>query len=184
MDIRSLIEIKKNPNVADFRPGDSVRVHSRLVEGDRERVQVFEGVVIRLRRGGINSNFTVRRFSHGVGVERTFPLYSPLLQKVEVVRSGRVRRAKLYYLRGRRGKAARIKAGVRGRPEEQIVVLPEEEEELEEEEAIAETEELTEEETAGVAEEGDIEAPDEEETGAAEASEDLEETGEEEEEER
>lgn len=183
MDIRCLIEVKKNPNVADFRPGDSVRVHSRLVEGDRERVQVFEGVVIRLRRGGINSNFTVRRFSHGVGVERTFPLYSPLLQKVEVVRSGRVRRAKLYYLRGRRGKAARIKAGVRGRPEEQVVVLPEEEEELEGEEAAAEAEEVAGEETGGVAEEEDIEAPVEEEIEAEAASEDIEETEEEGEEE-
>jgi len=130
MDVRSLVELKKNPDIADFRPGDTLRVHCRVIEGDRERVQVFEGVVIRLRRGGINSNFTVRRISHGVGVERTFPLYSPLLQKVEVTRQGHVRRAKLYYLRERRGKAARIKAASRGRPLERVAVFPEEEEEL------------------------------------------------------
>lgn len=149
MDIRSLIELKKNPNIADFRSGDTLRVHSRVVEGDRERVQVFEGVVIRLRRGGINSNFTVRRLSHGVGVERTFPLYSPLLQKVEVVRHGRVRRAKLYYLRERRGKAARIKGSARGRLQERAAILPEEEEET-----AGEMEEVAEEEDIAGAEEG------------------------------
>ena len=117
MDIRSLIELKRNPGVVDFRPGDTVRVQARVVEGERERVQAFEGVVIRVRGGGINSNFTVRRISHGVGVERTFPFYSPLLEKVELLRAGQVRRAKLYYLRERRGKAARIKAGRRRRQE-------------------------------------------------------------------
>ncbi|HXG35996.1 MAG TPA: 50S ribosomal protein L19 [Dehalococcoidia bacterium] len=117
MNIHSLVELKPNPNVANFRPGDRVRVHFRVVEGDRVRVQAFEGVVIRVRRGGINSSFTVRRISHGVGVERTFPNYSPLLEKVEVVQWGRVRRAKLYYLRSRVGKAARIKASNRWRQE-------------------------------------------------------------------
>jgi len=92
-------------------PGDTVRVHTRIVEGDRERVQVFQGTVIRLRAGGINANFTVRRIaSDGIGVERTFPIHSPRVEKVEVVRHARVRRAQLYYLRGRTGKAARLKA--------------------------------------------------------------------------
>src|SRR5581483_11578766 len=115
MDIQSLVEAKRNPNIASFRPGDRVKVYSKVVEGDRERIQAFEGEVIRVRGGGLNSNFTVRRISHGVGVERTFPFYSPLLDKVEVTRWGRVRRAKLYYLRERVGKAARIKASSRAR---------------------------------------------------------------------
>jgi large subunit ribosomal protein L19 len=135
MDMRSLIELKKNPNVAEFRPGDTVRVYTRVVEGDRERVQPFEGVVLRVRRG-ISANFTVRRVSHGVGVERTFPLYSPLLEKVEVLREGHVRRAKLYYLRQRLGKGARIKAAARRR-EEWVTAAPEEEEEAELEEPLA-----------------------------------------------
>jgi large subunit ribosomal protein L19 len=91
-----------------FWPGDTVRVHVKVVEGGRERVQVFEGVVIRRRGAGLSETFTVRRVSYGVGVERTFPLHSPRLEKIEVVRRGRVRRARLYYLRERRGKAARI----------------------------------------------------------------------------
>lgn len=115
MDIQSLVEAKRSPNIASFRPGDRVKVYSKVVEGDRERIQAFEGEVIRVRGGGLNSNFTVRRISHGVGVERTFPFYSPLLDKVEVTRWGRVRRAKLYYLRDRIGKAARIKASSRAR---------------------------------------------------------------------
>ncbi|GBD44259.1 50S ribosomal protein L19 [bacterium HR40] len=94
--------------VPDFRPGDTVRVHVRVIEGNRERVQAFEGVCIARRNRGINSSFTVRKISYGEGVERIFPLYSPRIDKIEVVRRGRVRRAKLYYLRGRRGKAARI----------------------------------------------------------------------------
>jgi large subunit ribosomal protein L19 len=103
-------ELETNPNIPELRPGDTVRVHARIVEGDRERVQVFQGTIIRLRRGGVNANFTVRRVaSHGIGVERTFLLNSPRLEKVEVLRSGHVRRAQLYYLRDRRGKAARLK---------------------------------------------------------------------------
>jgi len=99
-----------NPNVADVRPGDTVRVHARIVEGERERVQVFQGVVMRLRKGGINANFTVRRIgSHGVGIERTFPLLSPRVEKVEILRRAKVRRAQLYFLRKYRGKAARLK---------------------------------------------------------------------------
>jgi large subunit ribosomal protein L19 len=97
-------------SVPDFKVGDSVRVSVRVVEGNRERIQVFEGVVMRRRGGGINANFTVRRIaSHGIGVERTFLLNSPRIDKIEVVRRGVVRRAQLYYLRGLTGKAARIK---------------------------------------------------------------------------
>ncbi|HLH78677.1 MAG TPA: 50S ribosomal protein L19 [Chthonomonas sp.] len=92
-----------------FRPGDTVRVHAKVVEGDRERIQVFEGVVIAMNNGGVRKSFTVRKISHGVGVERTFLLYSPRIEKIEVVRYGKVRRAKLYYLRTKIGKQARIK---------------------------------------------------------------------------
>lgn len=106
----SLERLDRNPNVPEIQPGDTVNVHNLIVEGTRERVQVFRGVVIRVRQGGVNSNFTVRRIaSHGVGVERTFLVHSPRLEKVEVLRHGKVRRAKLYYLRDRRGKAARLK---------------------------------------------------------------------------
>lgn len=93
----------------DFRAGDTVRVHVKVVEGTRERIQLFEGVVIKRQGGGISETFTVRKLSYGVGVERTFPVHSPRVDKIEVVRRGIVRRAKLYYLRNLRGKAARIK---------------------------------------------------------------------------
>ena len=96
-------------DVPDFRPGDTVKVHVRVVEGARERVQVFQGVVIRRQGGGLRETFTVRKISFGVGVERTFPVHSPSISKLEVVARGRVRRAKLYYLRELRGKKARIK---------------------------------------------------------------------------
>ena len=109
MNIASLVEVKPNPNIPDIAPGDTVKVSVKVVEGERERTQLFQGVVIRVRHGGVGANFTVRRVTYGVGVERTFPLYSPLVEKVEVVRHGKVRRAKLYYLRGLSGKAARIK---------------------------------------------------------------------------
>src|SRR3990170_3336259 len=109
----SVLDLKPNPNIAEFGPGDTVRVHAKVVEGERERIQVFEGTVIRRRNAGSSSNFTVRRVTHDVGVERTFPLYSPRLEKVDVVRRGKVRRAKLYYLRGRTGRAARIKEAAR-----------------------------------------------------------------------
>ncbi|WP_440895289.1 50S ribosomal protein L19 [Amphibacillus sp. Q70] len=92
-----------------FRAGDTVKVHVKVVEGTRERIQIFEGVVIKRQNGGISETFTVRKISYGVGVERTFPVHSPRVDKIEVTRRGRVRRAKLYYLRERRGKAARIK---------------------------------------------------------------------------
>ncbi len=93
----------------EFRPGDTVRVHVRVVEGSKERIQVFQGTVIGRRGGGTRETFTVRKISGGVGVERIFPLHSPIIDKIEVVRTGRVRRAKLYYLRSLRGKAARIR---------------------------------------------------------------------------
>jgi large subunit ribosomal protein L19 len=94
--------------IPEFGPGDTLKVHVKVVEGTRERVQIFEGVCIARKADSINSNFTVRKISYGEGVERVFPLYSPRIDQIEVVRRGRVRRAKLYYLRGRRGKSARI----------------------------------------------------------------------------
>lgn len=101
-------EYLKN-DIPQFRAGDTVRVHYKVIEGNRERIQVFEGVVIRRRGSGLSETFTVRRVSYGVGVERTFPLHSQKIDKIEVVRRGRVRRARLYYLRKLQGKAARIK---------------------------------------------------------------------------
>ncbi|MBM7617747.1 large subunit ribosomal protein L19 [Weissella uvarum] len=95
-------------DIPEFRAGDTVRVYARIVEGSRERVQLFEGVVVKRRGTGIQATYTVRKISSGVGVERTFPLHSPRVDKIEVVRHGRVRRAKLYYLRALQGKAARI----------------------------------------------------------------------------
>ena len=96
-------------DIPDFGPGDTVRVHVRVIEGGRERVQIFEGVVIARSGGGVRESFTVRKISFGVGVERIFPVHAPILSKIEVTRRGDVRRAKLYYLRDRVGKATRIK---------------------------------------------------------------------------
>jgi large subunit ribosomal protein L19 len=96
-------------DIPDFRPGDTVKVHVRVVEGNRSRIQVFQGVVIRRQGGGIRETFTVRKVSFGVGVERTFPVHTPVVEKIEVLTRGDVRRAKLYYLRELRGKAAKIK---------------------------------------------------------------------------
>jgi large subunit ribosomal protein L19 len=93
----------------DFRPGDTVKVYIRIIEGNKERVQVFQGVVLKRKRGKMNATFTVRKISHGVGVEKTFALHSPRLENIEVVSRGKVRRSRLFYLRERRGKAARIK---------------------------------------------------------------------------
>ncbi|ADG82888.1 50S ribosomal protein L19 [Thermincola ferriacetica] len=110
MDVLKTIEQEQmKDNIPDFRPGDTVKVYVKVVEGNRERIQVFEGTVIKRRGGGLRETFTVRRVSYGVGVERTFPLHSPRIEKIEVVRRGKVRRAKLFYLRQVRGKAARIK---------------------------------------------------------------------------
>jgi large subunit ribosomal protein L19 len=96
-------------DVPDFRPGDTLKVHVRVVEGNRSRIQVFQGVVIRRQGGGVRETFTVRKVSFGVGVERTFPVHTPIIDRIEVVTRGDVRRAKLYYLRDLRGKAAKIK---------------------------------------------------------------------------
>lgn len=100
-------------DIPDFRPGDTVRVHALIVEGERERVQLFEGLVIKRRGQGISETYTVRKISNGVGVERTFPIHTPRVQKVEVLRQGKVRRAKLYYIRKLSGKAARIQERTR-----------------------------------------------------------------------
>ncbi len=169
MDANSYVEIKPNRHIPSFRSGDTVRVHVKIVEGERERIQVFEGVVIKKTRGGINSNFTVRRVSHGIGVERVFPYHSPLIAKVEVTKVGRVRRARLYYLRDRVGKAARIRAGSRERFEDLAAELaagaqPIEEEETEPTEALEEgTEaEASEEESAPEAEAEEAPAAEEE----------------------
>lgn len=106
-----ITEITKDQlrEIPQFRAGDTVRLHVRIVEGTRERVQLYEGVVIKRRGGGISETFTVRKISNGVGVERTFPVHTPKIEKIDVVRRGKVRRAKLYYLRSLRGRAARIK---------------------------------------------------------------------------
>ena len=109
MNMASLVEVKPNPNIPAFASGDTVKVSSKIVEGDKERSQVFQGVVIRVRHCGAGSSFTVRRVTYGVGVERTFSLHSPRVEKVEVMRRGKVRRAKLYYLRGLSARAARLK---------------------------------------------------------------------------
>lgn len=116
MSIINLIEAEHlRKDIPDFRPGDTVRVSVKVVEGTRERIQAFQGVVIKRRGSGASETFTVRRVSYGVGVERCFPLHSPRLAKIEVIRKGRVRRAKLYYLRQRSGKAARIKERIEAR---------------------------------------------------------------------
>jgi large subunit ribosomal protein L19 len=115
MDFVRLIEqneMKENP--PQFRVGDAVKVHVKVKEGDKDRIQVFQGMVIAMKGGGPGSMFTVRKISDGIGVERIFPLHSPIIGKIEVVRRGRVRRAKLYYLKGRKGKAARIEEETQG----------------------------------------------------------------------
>jgi large subunit ribosomal protein L19 len=109
MNITDVVEVKANPNIPALAPGDTVRVRQKVVEGEKTRIQVFQGVVISIHRVGAATNFTVRRVTSGVGVERTFPVYSPMIDGVEVVRHGKVRRAKLYYLRGLSARASRIK---------------------------------------------------------------------------
>jgi large subunit ribosomal protein L19 len=131
MDIASLVEIKQNPKIPDIVPGDMVKVSTRIVEGGKERIQVFQGLIIKVRRGGAGASFTVRHVAFGIGVERTFLLHSPLVEKVEVVRHGKVRRAKLYYLRGLSGKAARrkikrVERKVKKLGEEVLALAPEE----------------------------------------------------------
>lgn len=107
--IQEITQEQLKQDLPKFKAGDTVKVHVKVVEGNRERIQVFEGVVIKRRGGGISETFTVRKISYGVGIERTFPVHSPRIDKIEVSRRGKVRRAKLYYLRNLRGKAARIK---------------------------------------------------------------------------
>jgi large subunit ribosomal protein L19 len=183
------VDVKPNRNIPAFQVGDTVRVHAIVVEGDRRRTQAFEGVCIRIRKGAVNASFTVRRVSHGVGIERVFPYHSPLVEKVDVTRVASVRRAKLYYLRDRVGKAARLKPGSRARFEslankpyveqEEVDVLasePEEEELMDEtvieaegeaDEAEAATEEAPAEESPDAVE-APAEAPATEETPAEE----------------
>lgn len=96
-------------DLPEFRPGDNVRIHIRIFEGNKERIQIFQGVVIKRKRGGMNASYTVRKMSHGVGVEKTFAYHNPRIEKVELVTRGRVRRSRLYYLRSRTGRAARIR---------------------------------------------------------------------------
>ncbi|MEF2965245.1 50S ribosomal protein L19 [Paenibacillus sp. M1] len=107
--VQAITQEQLRKDIPSFRPGDTLKVFVKVIEGSRERIQLFEGVVIKRRGGGISETFTVRKISNGVGVERTFPLHSPKIDRIEVARRGKVRRAKLYYLRELRGKAARIK---------------------------------------------------------------------------
>jgi large subunit ribosomal protein L19 len=151
MDMTTLLKNKPNPNIPALAPGDSVKVSAKIVEKGRERVQVFNGVVIKVRRGADGGNFTIRRVARGVGVEHTFPFASPLVEKVEVVRRGKVRRARLFYLRGLSSKASRTKekrvkeAELQPEPEAEAEPAPEAEAEpeaelKEEPEAKAKTE--------------------------------------------
>jgi large subunit ribosomal protein L19 len=110
MNLMELVEREQlRTDLPDFRVGDTIRVHVKIVEGEKERIQPFEGVVIRKKRGGIRSSFTVRKISYGIGVERVFPTHSPRVDRIDVISRGKVRRAKLFYLRGLKGKAARIR---------------------------------------------------------------------------
>jgi large subunit ribosomal protein L19 len=111
LEKEQVAKLSAGKDIPDFEPGDTVQVNVKVVEGDRTRIQAYEGVCIGRAGHGLNANFTVRKISYGEGVERVFPLYSPMLDSIKVVRRGKVRRAKLYYLRGRRGKAARIAEG-------------------------------------------------------------------------
>lgn len=112
MDIIKSIEQESLRQVAEFNVGDTVRVYFKVIEGNKERIQAYEGIVIARKHGGLRESFTVRRISSGIGVERTFPMHSPKIDKIVVVRKGSVRRAKLYYLRSRTGKAAKIKESI------------------------------------------------------------------------
>ena len=127
MDILKSIEHEQLKNkIPELRIGNTVRVHVRIKEGNKERIQVFEGIIIKKQGGGVNATFTVRRISYGVGVEKTFLVHSPMVEKVEVVRVGKARRAKLYYLRDRVGKAAKTKEKIGARIEDKEIVVKEE----------------------------------------------------------
>ncbi len=127
MDILKSIEHEQLKNkIPELRIGNTVRVHVRIKEGNKERIQVFEGIIIKKQGGGVNATFTVRRISYGVGVEKTFLVHSPMVEKVEVVRVGKARRAKLYYLRDRVGKAAKTKEKIGARIEDREIIIKEE----------------------------------------------------------
>lgn len=127
MDIVKSIEHEQLKNkIPDLKVGDTVKVHQKIKEGNRERIQVFEGIIIKKQNGGVNASFTVRKISYGVGVEKTFLVHSPLVEKVEVVRVGKARRAKLYYLRDRLGKSAKTKEKVGARIETKELTIKEE----------------------------------------------------------
>ena len=145
--IKNIEAAQLKAEVPQFRVGDTVRVHQRIKEGNRERIQVFEGIIIKKQGGGVNATFTVRKISYGVGVEKTFLIHSPLVEKVEVVRVGKARRAKLYYLRERTGKASKTKEMVGARIENKEIVVKEnlaEEPVVEATETVAETAEKAE----------------------------------------
>jgi len=170
MDIIKSIEHEQLKNkIPALKVGDTVKVHQRIKEGNRERIQVFEGIIIKKQGGGVNATFTVRRISYGVGVEKTFMVHSPMVEKVELVRVGKARRAKLYYLRDRIGKAAKTKEKIGARIENIEITVKEDlvEEEIVEEVAVAEeapvveTAEVAVEETAVPAEEPAAEATEE-----------------------
>lgn len=154
MDIIKSIEHEQlKSKIPDIKIGDTVRVHQRVKEGNRERIQVFEGIVIKKQNGGLNETFTVRRISYGVGVEKTFLIHSPLIEKVELVRVGKVRRAKLYYLRDRIGKAAKTKENVGANLKREQIIVKEEAEkarEIEEEKKAEKAAEAKAEETKPV----------------------------------
>ena len=141
MDVIKAIEYEQLKNaIPEIKVGNTVRVHVRIKEGNKERIQVFEGIVIKKQGGGLNETFTVRKISYGVGVEKTFLIHSPLVEKVEVVRVGKARRAQLYYLRERTGKASKTKEMVGARIENKMITIKEEvkEEPAKEVEAVAE----------------------------------------------
>ena len=169
MDVSSLVERKKNRKIPDIAAGDTVKVHAKIIEGDRERIQVFQGTVIKISKGGAGASFTVRHVAQGIGVERTFPLFSENVDKVEIVRQGKVRRSRLYYLRDLSGKEARRKIKrVERKLRETVgeeVVEAEPEEELQPEDVVTE-EAATE---KAVAEEAVAEEPVAEEPAAEEA---------------
>ena len=161
MDIIKSIEHEQMKNaIPDLKVGDTIRVHQRIKEGNRERIQVFEGIIIKKQGGGVNATFTVRRVAYGCGVEKTFLIHSPMVEKIEVVRVGKARRAKLYYLRDRVGKAAKTKENIGARIETKEIVIK-----------GAETEEapVAEEVATPAVEEAKVEAPVTEEVKAEEA---------------
>lgn len=161
MDIIKSIEHEQMKNaIPDLKVGDTIRVHQRIKEGNRERIQVFEGIIIKKQGGGLNATFTVRRVAYGCGVEKTFLIHSPMVEKIEVVRVGKARRAKLYYLRDRVGKAAKTKENIGARIETKEIVIK-----------GAETEEapVAEEVATPAVEEAKVEAPATEEVKAEEA---------------